>query len=202
MLPEVILRFRREYPAAEVRIQESKSEELFQPLMRDEIKFFVQPGDGIRKKAGVTTELIYKEKLFLVAAPRTVTEEMIKEGTDDRILPELMRDLPFILLKKGHAIREKTDEILERHGIIPHIFMEISSCISAVQLAAAGLGVTIVPQRAVDVLGGADKFCCYRYDHEPDSWDINVVYKNDVYLDQMERCFIRLMKQVFGENLS
>ena len=119
MLPEVILRFRREYPAAEVRIQESKSEELFQSLMRDEIKFFVQPGDGIRKKAGVTTELIYKEKLFLVAAPRTVTEEMIKEGTDDRILPELMRDLPFILLKKGHAIREKTDEILERHGIIP-----------------------------------------------------------------------------------
>ena len=85
MLPEVILRFRREYPAAEVRIQESKSEELFQSLMRDEIKFFVQPGDGIRKKAGVTTELIYKEKLFLVAAPRTVTEEMIKEGTDDRI---------------------------------------------------------------------------------------------------------------------
>lgn len=34
------------------------------------------------------------------------------------------------------------------------------SCISAAQLAAAGLGVAIVPQRAVDALGGMERFSC------------------------------------------
>lgn len=48
-----------------------------------------------------------------------------------------MKDIPFIMLKKGHAIRKKTDLVLRQYGIEPKIMIELSSCISAVQLAAA-----------------------------------------------------------------
>lgn len=199
MLPRVIQKFRGQYPAAEVRIQESRSEELIRLLMRDEIRFFVLPGDRGKKAAAVKSELIYREKLFLVTGPGVVTDRIMAQGQDSRIFLEKMKELPFILLKKGHAIRDKTDQVLERHGIMPNIFMEISSCISAVQLAAAGLGITIVPQRALDVLGGVEKFCCYQYDDVPDGWDVNVIYKKDVYLNRMERSFIKLLKLEFIE---
>ncbi|MBS5299743.1 MAG: LysR family transcriptional regulator substrate-binding protein [Clostridiaceae bacterium] len=69
-----------------------------------------------------------------------------------------MKDIPFIMLKKGHAIRKKTDLVLRQYGIELKIMIELSSCISAVQLAAAGLGVAIVPQRAVDALGDNGTF--------------------------------------------
>lgn len=67
------------------------------------------------------------------------------------------------------------------------------------QLAASGLGVAIVPQRALDALGGVEQFCCYRYEEHPESWGVNVVYKEDTYLDRSERYLIKLMKEVFGE---
>ncbi len=200
MLPRVLKTFRSQYPAAEVRFQEAKSEELFRLLMRDEIRFFVLPGNRSKRTGAVKTEGIYKERLFLVAGPGAVPEEAVTAGKEvPRVALERLEGLPFILLKEGHAIREKVDQVLEKHGILPEVFMEISSCISAVQLASAGLGITIVPQRALDVLGGAERFCCYQYGEEPDSWDINAIYKKEVYLTQMERCFIELMKKEFGE---
>ena len=191
MLPKVIQEFRRQFPAAEVQISEAKEDELYNALMRSQIKIFVAPGEVHEKFGSVKAELIYKERLFLVAG-----EAMAADYVVDL---KQIKDQPFILLKKGHAIRRKADEILKNNGIQPNIFMEVSSCISAVLLAAAGLGVTIVPERAVDVLGGAKNFCCHQYGPEPDTWDIQVIYRKDVYLDRIERGFIKVMKEIWND---
>ena len=52
--------------------------------------------------------------------------------------------------------------------------------------------------QALEVLGGKEKFCCYTYSREPDGWDVNVFYKEDVYLDRAERYLIERMKEVFA----
>ena len=109
-----------------------------------------------------------------------------------------MANLPFIMLKKDHAIRKKTDLVLRQYGIDPKIMIELSSCISAVQLAAAGLGVAIVPQRAIDALGGMERFNCYDFSVTPEFWSVNAVYKEDMYLGRAERFLIDLMKQKFN----
>ena len=36
-----------------------------------------------------------------------------------------MKDLPFIMLKKGQAIRKKTDLVLSQYGIEPKIMIEL-----------------------------------------------------------------------------
>ena len=92
---------------------------------------------------------------------------------------------------------KKTDEFFRKKKISPMVSMEVSSCISAVQLAHSGLGITIVPSRALEALGGIDCFCRYQYGEIPDAWDVNVVYKKDSYLDRTERGFIELLKSVF-----
>ncbi len=198
MLPRVLKRFREQYPGIEVRLSEAKSDELAGQLERDEIRFYIIPGRKEELPSGLKAERIYQEKLILVAGAGTVTEDMIKEGTEDMVRLERLKNETFILLRRGHAIRRKTDDVLRRHGAVPARIMELSSCISAVQLADAGLGVTIVPERTVEVLGGAERFCCYRYEEEPDQWDVNAVYKEDTYLDRAERCLIDLMKEAFS----
>ena len=159
----------------------------------------VLPRDQQELPTGVKTELIYRERLLLVAGPGIVTEDMMQDPSGQIVDLSRMAQLPFILLKKGHGIRKRADLVFKRHKVTPNIIMEVSSCISAVQLAASGLGITIVPQRAVDVLSGVEEFCCYQYAQLPEGWNVNVVYREDAYLDRAERCFIDLMKDVFGK---
>ncbi len=198
MLPEVLKRFKEQYPGIDVQIYEAGSDDLLEMLRKNEVNFYIIPRSRTELPEGVKSELIYREKLYLVAGPGVVTPDRMKEDGSQAVSLGRLKEEPFILLKKGHAIRKKADAVLKRHRISPARIMEVSSCISAVQLASAGLGVTIVPERAVEVLGGAEKFCCYRYAEEPDTWDVNAVYKEDAYLDRTERRLIELMKEVFG----
>ena len=174
MLPEALKRFRQQFPGIEVRLYEANSDNLLELLGKDEINFYIIPRS------------------------RAELPDRLKEGSSHVVNLGKLREEQFILLKKGHAIRKKADSLLKRHRISPEHIMEVSSCISAVQLADAGLGVTIVPERAVEVLGGPDRFCCYQYTDEPDGWDVNAVYKEDAYLDRAERHLIDLLKEVFG----
>jgi DNA-binding transcriptional LysR family regulator len=94
---------------------------------------------------------------------------------------------------------EEMEAIFREAGFFPKEIMEVANCISAVQLARAGLGYTITPERAIIVLGGYDSFNCFLYGDSQDSWDVSAVYREDVYLDQAERALIGTMKQVFGK---
>lgn len=199
MLPSVLKQFRELYPMVEVRIVESKADDLIQAIMKGEIDFFILPRKADELPVGLKTELIYKERLFIVAEPGSITPDMCFRGEEQVVNLSQLKDFPVIFLKKGHAIRKKSDSVYKNYKILPNIVMEVSSCISAVLLAASGLGITLVPERAVKMLGGTEKFCCFTYSKKPDTWDVNVVYQEAIYLDRAKRCLIDLMKKEFRD---
>ena len=209
MLPAVIPEFKKQYPGIELQVMEAKSDELLQAILRDDISFYVIPRSQGELPVGLKAESIYREQLLLVAEESMLTEDMFLDESSVLNMTEgkrknrcvnlsKMSSLPFVMLKKGHAIRKKTDFVLRQYGIDPKIMIELSSCISAVQLAAAGLGVAIVPQRAIDALGGMERFNCYDFSVTPEFWSVNAVYKEDMYLGRAERFLIDLMKQKFN----
>lgn len=209
MLPAVIPEFKKQYPGIELQVMEAKSDELLKAILRDDISFYVIPRSQGELPVGLKAESIYREQLLLVAEGSMLTEDMFLDESSVLNMTEgkrknrcvnlsKMANLPFIMLKKGHAIRKKTDLVLRQYGIDPKIMIELSSCISAVQLAAAGLGVAIVPQRAIDALGGMERFNCYDFSVTPEFWSVNAVYKEDMYLGRAERFLIDLMKQKFN----
>lgn len=209
MLPAVIPEFKKQYPGIELQVMEAKSDELLKAILRDDISFYVIPRSQGELPVGLKAESIYREQLLLVAEGSMITEDMFLDESSVLNMTEgkrknrcvnlsKMANLPFIMLKKGHAIRKKTDLVLRQYGIDPKIMIELSSCISAVQLAAAGLGVAIVPQRAIDALGGMERFNCYDFSVTPEFWSVNAVYKEDMYLGRAERFLIDLMKQKFN----
>ncbi len=209
MLPAVIPEFKKQYPGIELQVMEAKSDELLKAILRDDISFYVIPRSQGELPVGLKAESIYREQLLLVAEESMLTEDMFLDESSVLNMTEgkrknrcvnlsKMANLPFVMLKKGHAIRKKTDLVLRQYGIDPKIMIELSSCISAVQLAAAGLGVAIVPQRAIDALGGMERFNCYDFSVTPEFWSVNAVYKEDMYLGRAERFLIDLMKQKFN----
>ena len=212
MLPAVIPEFKKQYPGIELQVMEAKSDELLQAILRDDISFYVIPRSQGELPVGLKAESIYREQLLLVAEESMLTEDMFLDESSVLNMTEgkrknrcvnlsKMANLPFVMLKKGHAIRKKTDLVLRQYGIDPKIMIELSSCISAVQLAAAGLGVAIVPQRAIDALGGMERFNCYDFSVTPEFWSVNAVYKENMYLGRAERFLINLMKQKFQNHI-
>lgn len=199
MLPRVISDYKKLFPKVEVKIYEAMSNELLSSLLKDEINFYIIPRSQKDLPSGLETELVYKERLYLVTSPDTVQEEDLENPKLKIVNHEFLKRQPFIQVKRGHAIRKRTDAIFKMKKITPNISMEVSSCICAVQLAVSGLGFTIVPQRALETLGGTDRFHCFQYSEVPDTWDINVVYKADTYLDRTERGFIDLLKSIFKD---
>ncbi len=197
MLPKVIGPFREKYPNVEIHLQESRSKDIINNLINDNIAFCVLPGSEEDLPAGLKTEYIYTEKLYLVAGKGMITERMKRQNGTVNL--QKCAELPFILMKRGQYIRKKTDGVFRTYSFIPKEVMEVSSCISAVELASAGLGITIVPERAIIALRGSHDFECFNYSSGEDSWPVNVVYKADVYLDQSERTLIETMKEVFAK---
>ena len=94
----------------------------------------------------------------------------------------------------------KTDLVLRQYGI------ESQDHDRAVQLyfsSSTGcsriLALAIVPQRAIDALGGMERFNCYDFSVTPEFWSVNAVYKEDMYLGRAERFLIDLMKAEISE---
>jgi DNA-binding transcriptional LysR family regulator len=210
MLPKVAGRFQESFPRTEIRLMESKSDEIIESLLNDRITFAILPGGREGLPAGLHTELIYQEQILLVAGDHMIKEDMLVPKDEDgafmgRDLPVVKLsctgDLPYIMMQKGRYIRKATDRLFQQANINPKEVMELASCMSAAQLAKSGLGITIVPERAVEALGGREKFHCYYFDERPEFWDVNAVYKEGTYLDRADRYFIDLMKDTFTQHV-
>ena len=196
MLPETLKEFRRVYPGVEIRTQEAKASVLLESLQKGETNLVVIPKNEDGLGPELQEELIYREELLFVAGPGVVTPDMLTED-GAYIRMEKVTDLPFIILKKGHAIRRAVDRLFRNCGATPNIIMETTSNINAVQLANSGYGATIVPERAVEIFGGREQFNCYPLG-EAYAWDVNVIYLKESYLDGAERYFIEVMKKLFS----
>lgn len=213
MLPKVLGRFREQYPGVQIKLVESRSSEILGELDKDRITFAVLPGGSGDFPIGLESRLIYKEKVWLVAPETMLQPEMIRKrtGNEDGEEPaadlKKMKDLPFIIMKSGQYIRGKTEKILRKAGFFPKNVMEVSSCITAVELARSGMGVTIVPDRALEALGfysgAADEnvrvLRCSRTEADLE-WEVSAVFKKESYLGEPEKELIRLMQEVFGED--
>lgn len=57
----------------------------------------------------------------------------------------MLKNEPFIALKKGQGFRQLTKELCERAGFTPQIVFESSNMETIQSLVAAGMGVAFVP---------------------------------------------------------
>ncbi len=201
MLPMVLGRFRKSFPKAEVRLAEARSREILRDLEEDKIELAVLPVKSSELPSHLQAELVCFESLYLVAGDGMIRDGMLKErGTAEKLpLVDLKKisDLPFIRTDSEKYIGRYVEKLLRETDLEPKENINVTSALSAVQLAREGLGVTIVSDRALIPQGGVSEFNCYRFREPEDVWEVNVIYKKTTYLDRPARYFIDLLKEVF-----
>lgn len=141
LLPHVITRLRRTHPELSVVIREDRTAKLERDLEagRCDALLLATPSEG-------NTELPLYDEDFVLLVPRG--HEL---ANAENLPPDVLRDVDVLLLNRGHCLRDQTLDVCRRVGSDPRSTSWAASLATLVQLVAAGLGVTLLPETAVDV---------------------------------------------------
>ncbi|WP_019996726.1 hydrogen peroxide-inducible genes activator [Aureimonas ureilytica] len=142
LLPGLLAELARSYPRLTVGVRENVTAVLADELSRGDLDCVVQALPVERK--GVSTIALCEDP-FLLAVP---------EGSGDRIpvpvSPGQLENERLILLEEGHCLRDQALDvcrIVEQRDLAT---LGATSLTTLMRMVAGGLGVTLVPQSAVE----------------------------------------------------
>jgi DNA-binding transcriptional LysR family regulator len=150
-MPQIISRFRKRWPDLEMSLREMSTSDQLESLVAGTLDIaFVRPGDPGESK-GVTLQTVLKEPLFAVLpADHPLAGESALSIAD-------LAGQDFILHPRqiGTGLYDKVMSLCASAGFCPKLALEAHQMSTIVGLAAAGLGVSVVPEamRRINVDG-------------------------------------------------
>ncbi|HVT98576.1 MAG TPA: LysR substrate-binding domain-containing protein [Acidobacteriaceae bacterium] len=148
-LPQRITKFMHRFPDASLRVVEETTPVLLESLrsLAIDIAILSLP---LRQREFETTALL-TERLYVALPP-----DHPRAGAPAIALNEL-RNERFVMLRDSHCFREISLAACHRAHLDPRIAFESNQIGSLLGMVAAGVGIALVPEMAVDRGGG----CCY-----------------------------------------
>jgi LysR family hydrogen peroxide-inducible transcriptional activator len=142
LLPRYLSAFASRWPQVHVGVVEDTTPVLLQKLRSAELDLalLALPVTG-RDLAAI--ELL-SERLFLVVPTK---HALAREGT---VSLKMLRSDHFLLLKEGHCFRDTAIAACKAASLAPNVVFESGHFESIVSLVAAGLGISILPEMAVE----------------------------------------------------
>jgi len=142
LLPAHLTKFARKFPLAKISIVEEITPVLLERLRAAtiDLALLALPIRGHEFE----TFPILTEPLF-AAIPKTHRFARLR-----MLSLKDLRDEPFLLLRDGHCFRENALAACDRARLHPQIVFESGQFSSLLSMVAAGMGVSIVPEMAID----------------------------------------------------
>lgn len=142
VMPEVLARLRRSAPKLKLELYEETTSVLLERLRAGRIDLALLstpvPDKGL-------SCLVLAEEPFRVAVPRRHPLAARGGVSLERIHGERL-----LILQEGHCFSEQALEFCKMSRKDPHVSFEGSSLTSVLKMAAAGEGITLVPEMAVE----------------------------------------------------
>ena len=150
LLPDILPRFRAEFPQVEFSLFEGNSTQLEDELShgRADLIICFQP---IILEDVATVPLT--EQRLVVVVPRGFTDQrfgdqaeeirrQFQQGADIRAFEHM----PFVLIKRGNRTRNIVDQFFSRYFFKPQLILETENTVTTLAMAQAGIGITICPE--------------------------------------------------------
>lgn len=141
ILPFVLPVFQSAYPNIELLLIEETSAnlEILTSQGQTDLSLLMLP---LREDTLVYDPLL-EEKIVLAVPPGHSLASLYSK--EKEVPVSMLKNEPFIALKKGQGFRQLTKELCERAGFTPQIVFESSNMETIQSLVAAGMGVAFVP---------------------------------------------------------
>jgi LysR family hydrogen peroxide-inducible transcriptional activator len=178
LLPPLFSSFYREHSAVTVNVIEDITQALLERLHVGTIDLIVA-ALPVQGDEFVSFELL-REPFFVVLSDR----HPYAHRKSIRI--EELRDERFLLLKEGHCFRDSTMQLCRKSKVIPQVVFESGQFATIMGMVSAGMGVSAVPQMAVQSIPG----CSFiPIDDDRAMRRIGVVMLNRHYQTRAEKAF-------------
>ena len=150
LLPDILPKFRAEFPQVDFSLYEGNSNQLEDELSHGRVDLVIcfQPIN----MEGVATVPLTDQQLVMVV-PKTFTDRLFggqaeevrkqfSQGADIRSFEQV----PFVLIKRGNRTRSIVDQYFSRYFFKPQLILETENTVTTLAMAQAGIGVTICPE--------------------------------------------------------
>jgi LysR family transcriptional regulator, hydrogen peroxide-inducible genes activator len=167
LLPGVIQAIAARFPGLDLRPREAVTQRLLDDLNegRLDTAILALPVSD----PAMHEEPLFSEEFVLVRPP----EDAGRPVPD----PQTLRTMRLLLLEEGHCFREQALSFCMTGGSAPRDLMEGSSLSTLVQMVGAGIGVTLIPQMAVDIETRSARVSLARLGPEPPRRTIGMVWR-------------------------
>jgi DNA-binding transcriptional LysR family regulator len=142
LLPSQLTRFRRRYPGLEVTLREAGTENLLRQIEDSQIDLAIVVSDNL--PAAVESAPVLEETYVLAVGLRHPLSQQSTVALAD------LSGEAFILFPEGYKLREVTLVACKRAGFEPKVALDGGAMQSALEFVAAGLGVALVPELALE----------------------------------------------------
>lgn len=150
LLPGALAAMRKDYPDFQLLIREDLSERLVNLLFQGDLDLLLM---ALPYPAGNATSHHLFDDPFLLACPRGHPLANI-----DELRTHHLKGQDLLLLEQGHCLRDHALEACKLQDSRVSLSFEATSLHTLVPMVANGIGVTLLPQIAVDngILSGID----------------------------------------------
>ncbi len=108
----------------------------------------------------------------------------------DRIAVEMLRNIPLIMLSPETAGRRFIDNVLQKHGIVPKIVMELSSSEEVKRMVELNLGAAVISKLSISVELRLGSLKMIQVADLETSHPVGVIYKSGRYLNSAMQQFL------------
>lgn len=195
LLPAFLPVFTQKHPLIQVNLVEGAGAVLEKALLEEKIDFSIVNLPVQTQEVNVI-ELL-KEHIFLVGSLQNETIlRALSESPSQQGYPHIdlraIADEPFILTQPNQHITNYINAFLSRIGIRLNAVFRTANVGTAVNLAAADMGFTFVPELGTkSPTFPSEKVALFTMDEPPLTCDFAAVYKKGRYLSQASKLFIR-----------
>jgi DNA-binding transcriptional LysR family regulator len=142
LAPQLIRAFRQAYPLATFDVEERETFELLSGVDQKRLDMAFVRTTGANLPA-LASDVLHQEE-FVVALP---SDHKLAGATSPLALKVVMRErLVLYRRRDGFGIFEVLMDALRRAGFEPHVAEEVPRIITAINLVAAGQGISLVPE--------------------------------------------------------
>ncbi|GAB24477.1 oxidative stress response regulatory protein OxyR [Gordonia polyisoprenivorans NBRC 16320 = JCM 10675] len=170
ILPRMLRGLPARLPGLELRVVEDQTARLLTALREGSLDVAVL---ALPAEAGGIAEIPMYDEDFVLALP--VGHPLAGRK---RVDPSTLADLPLLLLDEGHCLRDQALEVCRLAGVSPDLgHTRAASLATAVQCVEGGLGVTLIPETAVDSETAAGELAIARFTAPRPGRRIGLVYR-------------------------
>jgi LysR family transcriptional regulator, hydrogen peroxide-inducible genes activator len=141
LLPKIIGNLTRLHPELDIQVRETLTSKLIRELAEGRLDTAILALPV--SEPALTEVALFTESFLLVRPPKD-------EGTP---VPshEMLREMRLLLLEEGHCFRDQALSFCKTQSSPPREMLDANSLSTLVQMVSAGIGVTLIPEMAVEV---------------------------------------------------